>query len=498
MNNTWKSLASLGAIVVLSVAASAVTVKVMTPKGLSEDTYTPNHEISASAHGFENTALAIAPRQLGSAPDLTEAAERSVKAVVHIKVEGERSVSTQGIDPFEFFFGGRSPQAQTQPVIGYGSGVIISNDGYIMTNNHVIDNGNKISVTLEDNRTFSAKLVGTDPNTDIALLKIDAKDLPTIPFGDSDKLRLGEWVLAVGNPFNLTGTVTAGIVSAKARTTAKTSGRGLNVESFIQTDAAVNSGNSGGALVNAQGELVGINTMIYSQTGNYAGYSFAVPINIAGKVVEDIKKYGTVQRGLLGIAGSDVDADLAKKEGLKVNKGVFVGDFAEISAALAAGIEKGDVITAINGASVDDFGQLQSEISRYRPGDVVSVSIDRKGSKKTFKVTLKNKDGNERVIREQNTNSDKLKASLKALEPQQLRSYGLSYGVQVSKLQAGPLRKAGIQDGFIILTANDRPIRSISDLNKVIGEAQVSRNKSLYIRGFYPNSGDVASYNVEL
>ena len=238
--------------------------------------------------------------------------------------------------------------------------------------------------------------------------------------------------------------------------------------------------------------------MIFSQTGNYAGYSFAVPINIAGKVVEDIKKYGTVQRGLLGIAGSDVDADLAKKEGLKVNRGVFIGDFAEISAALAAGIEKGDVITAINGTAIEDFGRLQSEISRYRPGDTINVTVDRKGSKKTFKVTLKNKDGNERVIREQNTNSDKLKATLKALEPNQLRSYGLSYGVQVNKIQAGPLRKSGVEDGFIILTANDSPIRSIADLNKAIGEVLNSRNKTLYLRGFYPNSGDVASYSIEL
>ncbi|MGP1500135.1 MAG: Do family serine endopeptidase [Porphyromonas sp.] len=499
MSNMWKSIASLGAIVAVSVAASAVTVKIMTPKGSLDNIYESSYTSTANNHGFENNAVAISPRALGSAPDLTEAAERSVKAVVHIKVEGERSVASQGMDPFEFFFGGRPSQPQKQAVIGYGSGVIISNDGYIMTNNHVIDGSSKISVTLEDNRTFTAKLIGTDPNTDIALLKVDGKDLPTIPFGDSDKLRLGEWVLAVGNPFNLTGTVTAGIVSAKARTTTKTAGHGgLNVESFIQTDAAVNSGNSGGALVNAQGELVGINTMIFSQTGNYAGYSFAVPINIAGKVVEDIKKYGTVQRGLLGIAGSDVDADLAKKEGLKVNRGVFIGDFAEISAALAAGIEKGDVITAINGTAIEDFGRLQSEISRYRPGDTINVTVDRKGSKKTFKVTLKNKDGNERVIREQNTNSDKLKATLKALEPNQLRSYGLSYGVQVNKIQAGPLRKSGVEDGFIILTANDSPIRSIADLNKAIGEALNSRNKTLYLRGFYPNSGDVASYSIEL
>lgn len=368
-----------------------------------------------------------------------------------------------------------------------------------MTNNHVIENGKTISITLEDNRTFTAKLVGTDPNTDIALLKIEAKDLPTIPFGDSDKLKLGEWVLAVGNPFNLTGTVTAGIVSAKSRTTTRTAGRGLNVESFIQTDAAVNSGNSGGALVNAQGELIGINTMIFSQTGNYAGYSFAVPINMAAKVVEDIKKYGVVQRGLIGISGRDVDADLVKAENLKVNKGVYVAEFSEISAALAAGLEKGDVITAINGASIDDFGQLQNEISRYRPGDTISITVDRKGSKKVFKAVLKNKDGNERVIREQNTNSNKLKANLTALEPEQLRSYGLSYGVQVNKINAGPLKQAGVENGFIILTANNKPIRSLADLNKAISELESGRGKQrLYIRGFYPQTGEVMGYDIEL
>ena len=452
----------------------------------------------------------------GQLVDLTYAADKSLPAVVYIKYVQNSKVQTVNVesDPFSDFFGDpfgffgnprggqggtQKRQVQTPKREASGSGVIISPDGYIVTNNHVVEGADQLTVTLNDNSEYNARIIGTDKNSDLALIKIDGKNLPAIQIGNSDDLKVGEWVLAVGNPFNLTGTVTAGIVSAKARTTTKTAGRGgLNVESFIQTDAAVNSGNSGGALVNAQGELVGINTMIFSQTGNYAGYSFAVPINIAGKVVEDIKKYGTVQRGLLGIAGSDVDADLVKKEGLKVNRGVFIGDFAEISAALAAGIEKGDVITAINGTAIEDFGRLQSEISRYRPGDTINVTVDRKGSKKTFKVTLKNKDGNERVIREQNTNSDKLKATLKALEPNQLRSYGLSYGVQVNKIQAGPLRKSGVEDGFIILTANDSPIRSIADLNKAIGEALNSRNKTLYLRGFYPNSGDVASYSIEL
>lgn len=502
MNKVGKTLMAGSLIVAVSIAASAITVKTLVPTEEAREVTnsTPPQALTATEYGFANDAQAIAQRQIGSAPDLTKAAESSVKAVVHIKNEAERAVSQQAIDPFEFFFGGQGRgQQRMQPVVSYGSGVIISNDGYIMTNNHVIADSEKISVTLDDNRTFSAKLIGTDPNTDIALIKIEAKGLPTIPFGDSDKLRLGEWVLAVGNPFNLTGTVTAGIVSAKSRTTAKTAGGGLKVESFIQTDAAVNSGNSGGALVNAQGELVGINTMIYSQTGNYAGYSFAVPINMAAKVVEDIKKYGTVQRGLLGIAGMDVDAELAKKEGLKVNRGVYVGEFSEISAALAAGIEKGDVITAINGAKVDDFGQLQSEIGRHRPGDVVEVSVDRKGAKKTYKVTLKNKDGGQGVVKEQNATNNKLGAILKTLDKDKLRVYGLSYGVQVERVEAGALRKAGVEPGFIILTANNAPIRSVADLNKVVIAAQNIKGKaSLYLRGFYPQTGEVVAYDILL
>ena len=319
-----KSMAILG-LVAVSVVASATTVHMMARSGKApvayDSSFAPEGVTSASEYGFQNTAYAVGSRQLGNAPDLTPAAESSVKAVVHIKVKKTQQVREQQmIDPFEFFFGG-DPRGsrRSEPVMGYGSGVIISNDGYIMTNNHVVDGGDELSVTLHDNRTFKAKLVGSDPSSDIALIKVEAKDLPTIPFGNSDNLRLGEWVLAVGNPFNLTSTVTAGIVSAKSRPAA--SGDQLGVASFIQTDAAVNPGNSGGALVNASGELVGINTMIYSQTGNYAGYSFAVPINIAAKVVSDIKKYGAVQRGMLGVVGADVTSELVQKEGLKVNEG---------------------------------------------------------------------------------------------------------------------------------------------------------------------------------
>ena len=324
MNKVLKKSAAVLGLVAVSIAASAATVHVMTRNGGSSSSYTDQSGVesvtSASEYGFQNAAYAIGSRQIGNAPDLTPAAESSVKAVVHIKVKKTQQVqSQQMIDPFEFFFGGdpRGNSRRSEPVVGYGSGVIISNDGYIMTNNHVVEGGDELSVTLNDNRTFKAKLIGSDPSSDIALIKVEAKDLPTIPFGNSENLRLGEWVLAVGNPFNLTSTVTAGIVSAKSRAAA--TGDQLGVGAFIQTDAAVNPGNSGGALVNAAGELVGINTMIYSQTGNYAGYSFAVPINIAAKVVSDIKKYGTVQRGMLGVAGADVTSELVQKEGLKAS-----------------------------------------------------------------------------------------------------------------------------------------------------------------------------------
>lgn len=515
MKKVWKRVASLVLVAGVSVVASTATYYTLNDRGATSVGVSEDRELSSTVepteaqYGFRNAALSAEDLKLGTAPDLTKAAERSVKAVVHIKSEGERQASSMDMDPFEFFFGGpRGGTRRSEPVVGYGSGVIISSDGYIMTNNHVIDNSKTISVTLDDKRTFTAKLVGTDPNTDIALLKIDAKDLPTIPFGNSDKLRLGEWVLAVGNPFNLTGTVTAGIVSAKSRTTQVGDGRN-KVESFIQTDAAVNSGNSGGALVNAQGELVGINTMIYSQTGSYAGYSFAVPINMAGKVVEDIKTFGSVQRGLIGIAGVNVTSELVKEKGLKVNKGVYVAEFAEVSAALAAGLEAGDVITAINGQSISDFGQLQGEIGRFRPGDTITVTVDRKGSSKSFKVTLKNREGGQGLIKEDaSKTTSKLGAKLQALDASKLRSYGLSYGVQVESLGSGALRSAGVKPGFIILTANNAPIRTIADLNKAVAEADRASSargaysgrqaKVLYLRGFYPDSGDIVSYTIEL
>ena len=485
----------------LSVVASATTVHVLARQAQPSSsvladgtTYTGS---DAPNYGFQNAALT--PRTVGSAPDLVPAAESSVKAVVHIKVQqAQQPEQRQMLDPFEFFFGGDPRSQARQARIAFGSGVIISQDGYIMTNNHVVAGSEEITVTLNDNRTFKAKLIGRDPGSDIALIKIEGKDLPTIPFGDSDKLRLGEWVLAVGNPFNLTSTVTAGIVSAKSRSTAA-AGDQLEVSAFIQTDAAVNSGNSGGALVNAAGELVGINTMIYSQTGNYAGYSFAVPINIAAKVVSDIKSYGTVQRGVLGVAGSEITEELIKKEGLKVNSGFYVADFAEISGALAAGIEKGDVIVAIEGHKISSFGQLQEQVSRFRPGDTIKVTVNRKGAEKTFAVKLRNKEGGASILKQNSTSVDaRLGAKIRQLETAQLRNYGLSYGLVVESLSAGSLKRAGVREGFVLLTANDSPLRSIADLNRAFGSsAQARRTRGVVLRGFYPESGDIVSYVVE-
>ena len=501
MNKILKNSVLVLGLAALSVVASATTVHVLARQAQPSSsvladgtTYTGS---DAPNYGFQNAALT--PRTVGSAPDLVPAAESSVKAVVHIKVQqAQQPEQRQMLDPFEFFFGGDPRSQARQARIAFGSGVIISQDGYIMTNNHVVAGSEEITVTLNDNRTFKAKLIGRDPGSDIALIKIEGKDLPTIPFGDSDKLRLGEWVLAVGNPFNLTSTVTAGIVSAKSRSTAA-AGDQLEVSAFIQTDAAVNSGNSGGALVNAAGELVGINTMIYSQTGNYAGYSFAVPINIAAKVVSDIKNYGTVQRGVLGVAGSEITEELIKKEGLKVNSGFYVADFAEISGALAAGIEKGDVIVAIEGHKISSFGQLQEQVSRFRPGDTIKVTVNRKGAEKTFAVKLRNKEGGASILKQNSSSVDaRLGAKVRQLETAQLRNYGLSYGLVVESLSAGALKRAGVREGFVLLTANDSPLRSIADLNRAFGSSgQARRTRGVVLRGFYPESGDIVSYVVE-
>lgn len=334
-------------------------------------------------------------------PDLTIAAEYSVHAVVHIQTQTLRGGGWSSGNPFfDEFFQRRNQEPQLRQ--GFGSGVIISEDGFIVTNNHVIENAENIRVVLNDKSEYEAELVGTDPDTDIALLKIDAENLPYLTYGDSDALSLGEWVLAVGNPFNLTSTVTAGIVSARARNLGINNDQ-YSIESFIQTDAAVNPGNSGGALVNQQGLLVGINTAIASRTGSYAGYSFAVPATIVKKVVDDIMEYGEVQRALLGVSIADINSNLADEFDLETAEGVLVTGVRDNGAAREAGIRTGDVILNVAGEIVNSSAELQEKVSQYRPGDDVEVLIKRDGDRQQFTVTLRNRYGDTQIVRASET-----------------------------------------------------------------------------------------------
>ena len=473
---TSSVLKLLGAMVVVSGVTAVATFKVM--EGRMVNTLAQqDSSISLTPTGFFTTSTGSVTDN-----DFTRAAEKTVNAVVGITNKQVRQSQSFGgmNDPFfDFFFGQRGqrqeePQSSDPMPVGAGSGVIISSDGYIVTNNHVIDKADELTVTLNDRRQFTATLVGTDPTTDIALLKIDAKDLPTIPIGQSDALKIGEWVLAVGNPFNLTSTVTAGIVSAKARSISVGSSK-LGIESFIQTDAAVNPGNSGGALVNTAGELVGINTAIYSQTGNYAGYSFAVPSSIVSKVVTDLKQYGTVQRALLGIIGGDVNADVVEQKDLKVNEGVYVDQVSEDGGASEAGIKPGDVITSVNGTTINTMAQLQGEIARYRPGDKVKVVVDRKGEKKNFTVTLKNTKGNTDVI--QTKGIDKLGATFKNLSSEELIRYGVRTGVQIDKLETnGLFYRAGLREKMVIIKINDQAVKSDKDIENIFNQLTTKRS----------------------
>ena len=340
---------------------------------------------------FRNAAMGFdMSRSVGNAPDLVPAAEASVHSVVHIKVEGEQQIDQSYMDPFEFFFGGGSgsfDRPSSRPVVGYGSGVIISTDGYIITNNHVIDNANKISVTLNDNRTLSAKLIGSDPAGDIALIKVDAEDLPTIPFGNSDALKVGEWVLAVGNPFNLTSTVTAGIVSAKARSTA--SEGGSKIGGFIQTDAAVNPGNSGGALVNAAGELVGINTAIYSRSGGSLGIGFAIPISIVQEVMNQIIRQGRVIRGYIGVEPQDLTPELTEALQLPTQqKGAIIAGVMRNGPAEKAGVHTGDVLVSIDETPVHDTTQVLNTIARLAPGSTAQFHFLRNGEEIELPISI--------------------------------------------------------------------------------------------------------------
>lgn len=481
------------AVVAISIATN-LTTDYISKKRSSEYAFKEN-QIPASYANFARAASAMET-------DFTVAAELSVHAVVHVKTKTPMRAQRFGgfDDPFFEFFFGRPQQQQPQEAPmqeGSGSGVIISNDGYIVTNNHVIDNSKEIEVTLNDKRTFKAKLVGTDPNTDIALIKIDAEKLPVILFGNSDSLKVGEWVLAVGNPFNLTSTVTAGIVSAKARNINIINSQ-MKIESFIQTDAAVNPGNSGGALVNTRGELVGINTAIASQTGSYAGYAFAVPTSIVQKVVSDIRQFGVVQRAVLGVSMGDITDKLAKEKNLKTMEGAYVDEVVENSAAEKAGIKKEDVITKVNGVDVKSAAQLQEQIGRYSPGDKVSVTVLRNNKEITLNAELKNRQGNTSVV-SSDVNTDMLGAEFKEVSAKLKNQFQLEYGIEVKSVSKGKFQQAGIKPGFIIVKINNQAIRSVDDIESALDAAINTSDqfKALNIAGIYPN-GKVTYYTINL
>lgn len=482
-------------IVLIAIVSSIVTIlgyNVANSNNINfldkSKTSTTSEEIGLYSNSFNQDKNVVLTNLMTSEgyPDFTEAAERSVDGVVHVKTK--TLSSQQYINPFDFFFGfGERGPSQPREQVGFGSGVIISKDGYIITNNHVVEKANEVLVSLNDNREFVAKVVGNDPQSDLALLKIEGDDFPYLTFGNSDALKVGEWVLAVGNPFNLTSTVTAGIVSAKNR--GNVMGGGL--QSFIQVDAAVNPGNSGGALVNTRGELVGINTAIYSQTGNFAGYAFAIPISIAGKVAADIKEYGTVQRAYLGIKVQNIEGvrqeDPAKARELSQIKGVLVDDFSDRSASKAAGMEKGDIITAINNATINNFAELQVQLNRYRPGDKVNVTVNRNGKTQNFNVELKNTEGNTEISRVTNP-LDKLGAKFASIPEERKSELGITSGIEVESVESGGLfRKEGINKGFIILRINNTPVNSENDLNSIVASIQNRQDKVLLVAGFYPN-----------
>ena len=449
---------------------------------------------SDSSETYETSEPAKSSRayMASTPPNFVEVAERTIDGVVNIRTEkAVRMAQERFFDPFEFFFGipsqrdprqeGRSRQ-ETPKQVGIGSGVVISRDGYIVTNNHVIDGADDVYVTTNSNEEYKAKVVGTDPFTDLALIKIEGdKELTAIPFGNSDDLRVGEWVLAIGNPFNLRSTVTAGIVSAKGR--AAGSGQGsLQVGSFIQSDVAVNPGNSGGALVNMAGELIGINTMIYSSTGNYAGISFAIPTSIVHKVVSDLKEYGTVQRAVLGIAGTNITSAATEKYDLKVSQGALVMEVADRSSAKQAGLKEGDVITSIDGHSISTMSDLQEAISTHKPGDKVRMAVDRKGKAMTIDLVLKNSEGNTDAVTRIDESS--IGAAFLKLTEKEMSDLGISYGVKVVGVDRdGKFFRAGIRKGDVILAVNNLRVSKKDDVEKVVRDVvKSSSDKVLFVK----------------
>ncbi|MGB0886586.1 MAG: trypsin-like peptidase domain-containing protein [Vicingaceae bacterium] len=466
---------SLGLALVIGGGLTSVSIykyfeKEHPPQIISKSAVNQAHLVNSKSSSMQPTNLELA-------------ANMSLNAVVHVKTE---VLQNRPIDPFfQYFYGGK-----LEPSIAKssGSGVIISDDGFIVTNNHVIDKAENISITLNNNKSYPAEVIGTDPTTDLALIKIDEEGLPFLSYGNSNEINIGEWVLAVGNPYNLTSTVTAGIVSAKSRDidilqNDPYSGMSA-IESFIQTDAAVNPGNSGGALVSSTGELIGINSAIQSRTGSYSGYSFAIPVNIVKKVVKDLKEFGNVQRAFIGVNITNLDENLANEIGIEDVNGVYINGTTENGSAAEAGIESGDVIKMVGNKPIKNVAELQEQISQFRPGDKVMITLNRKGTIKELPVTLKNLNGNENIIKSNSNKAIKLLgAQLNKVDKNVLKQLKIKNGIKVTELYNGKLRSVGVRKGFIITSINRKPLNSLDDINQIIDNAK----GGILIEGIYEN-----------
>jgi serine protease Do len=487
-----KNLGYLAASFLGSLIAIAVMLKI----DINDDKKQLEIERLRAQHQSTNQQVSYSlPSQ---AVDFTDAAQLTVDAVVHVKTTFELNDGYYTFDPIRhFFFGDGVYEKPPRIGAGAGSGVIISEDGYIVTNNHVIDGASKVEIAMNNNKVYTAEIIGQDPSSDLALLKIEDNSLPKIEFGNSDNVKIGEWVLAVGNPFNLESTVTAGIVSAKGRdiNILANGPNGFNaVESFIQTDAAVNPGNSGGALVNTNGELIGINAAIKSNTGSYTGYSFAIPVNIVTKVVKDLIEFGTVQRGYLGVSIRNIDQQLAEQEGLKGLSGIYIAETVDRGAAKNAGIKSGDVIVKVAEQNVSNVTELQEQVSRFRPGDQVLIALTRDDKLIEIPVILRNQFGEAEVaFKEELELHEKLGAILEEINDETKSELGINHGIRVTELKAGQLRSAGIVKGFIIMSIDEIDVKSKDELFDFVE----SKKGGVLIEGIYPD-GKKAYYGFGL
>lgn len=455
-------------IVALAAVAGGLTAWIVAKSAMPETAGTVTQVVGDSQYRTVNLSL-------DNYPDFTYAAESAIDAVVYVKVVS-RELSRQAPSIFDFFFGyGGTPQERER--VGSGSGVIIREDGYIVTNNHVIEGATDIEVTLTNNKTFKAELIGTDPATDVALIKVDAQGLPVIPFGDSDKLRLGEWVLAIGSPYNLRSTVTAGIVSAKGRSIPDNS-REFKIESFIQTDAAVNPGNSGGALVDKAGNLVGINTAIVSQTGAYAGYSFAVPVNIVKRIVDDLMDFGSVRRAVLGVVMSPITQEIADKLKLSSLNGVYIVEVSPGSAAEQAGVKKEDVLVKIDSVQVTNASSVQEMVSGFYPGDKATLTVIRGGKEKELEVTFKGTAQENGTVTEDGSVAF-YGSAIKEASKETKERLGIKSGVEIVSVGPGKIMDAGVTEGFVILYVNDQPVSKPQDVINIIKKSK----RAVFIEG---------------